>query len=179
MHAAALFQVLGAEKATRLFELFTANGVRMLSSNGEVRRRVSAGDFDIGLTDSDDVSVALKDGQPVGFVLPDQEGMGTLLVPNAAVLLRGAPHSTNGQAFVNFLTSAEVEKVLAESDAAQIPLRKSLGAPRMFGKELGQIRLMSVDYSKLAEELQRLNGGFLEKWVRDQNSAGPGERGTR
>lgn len=179
MHAAALFQVLGAEKATRLFEEFTANGVRMLSSNGEVRRRVSAGDFDIGLTDSDDVNVALKDGQPVGFVLPDREGMGTLLVPNATVLLRGAPHGTNGQAFVNFLTSAEVEKVLAESEAAQIPLRQNLSAPPMFGKELGQIRLMPVDYSKLAAELQALSDGFLEKWVREQNSAGVGERGTR
>ena len=144
-----------------------------------MRRRVSAGDFDIGLTDSDDVNVALKDGQPVGFVLPDQEGMGTLLVPNAAVLLRGAPHATNGQAFVNFLTSAEVEKALAESDAVQIPLRQGLNAPRLFGKELGQIRLMPVDYSKLAAELQTLSGGFLEKWVREQNSTGVGERGTR
>lgn len=179
MHAAALFQVLGAEKATQLFEQFTANGVRMLSSNGEVRRRVSLGDFDIGLTDSDDVNVALKDGQPVGFVLPDQEGMGTLLVPNAAVLLRGSPHATNGQAFVNFLTSAEVEKLLAESDAAQIPLRQGLRAPRLFGKELGQIRLMSVDYSKLAAELQALSGGFLEKWAREQNSASAGERKAR
>src|SRR4030095_6750911 len=99
--------------------------------------------------------------QPVGFVLPDQDGMGTLLVPNAAVLLRAAPHVRTVQAFVNFLTSAEVEKVLAESDAAQIPLRQSLSAPRMFGKELGQIRLMSVNYSRLAVELQALSGGFL------------------
>jgi ABC-type Fe3+ transport system substrate-binding protein len=102
-----------------------------------------------------------------------------LLVPNAAVLLRGSPHATNGQAFVNFLTSAEVEKLLAESDAAQIPLRQGLRAPRLFGKELGQIRLMSVDYSKLAAELQALSGGFLEKWAREQNSASAGERKAR
>jgi hypothetical protein len=80
---------------------------------------------------------------------------------------------------VNFLTSAEVEKLLAESDAAQIPLRQGLRAPRLFGKELGQIRLMSVDYSKLAAELQALSGGFLEKWAREQNSASAGERKAR
>jgi len=176
MHAAALFQVLGVEKATQFFEQFTANGGRMLSSNGEVRRRVSAGDFEIGLTDSDDVNVALKDSQPVGFILPDQEGMGTLLVPNAAVIVRYAPHAQNGRAFVSFLVSPEVEKLLAESEAAQIPLRQSLSAPPLFGRELGQMRLMPVDYAKLAVELQTLSGGFLEKWVREQNSAGPGSR---
>jgi len=179
MHAAALFQVVGAEKATEFFEKLTANGVRMLSSNGEVRRRVSAGDFDIGLTDSDDVNVALNDGQPVGFVLPDQEGMGTLLVPNATVLLRGAPHAQNGESFVNFLTSAEVEKFLAGSEAAQIPLRQGLTAPRLFRRELSQIRLMAVDYPKLASEFEALSDGFLEKWTRQQNTAGVANRGSR
>jgi iron(III) transport system substrate-binding protein len=146
----------------------------MLSSNGEVRRRVSAGDFDIGLTDSDDVNVALRDGQAVGFVLPDQDGMGTLLMPNATVLLRGAPHARNGESFINFLTSAEVEKFLGTSEAAQIPLRHGLAAPALFGKELNQIRLMAVDYPKLAAEFESLSDGFLEKWVRQQNSAGIG-----
>jgi iron(III) transport system substrate-binding protein len=174
MHAAALFQVLGVEKATEFFEQLTTNGVRMLSSNGEVRRRVSAGDFDIGLTDSDDVNVALRDGQPVGFALPDQDGMGTLLMPNATVLLRGAPHARNGESFINFLTSAEVEKFLATSEAAQIPLRHGLAVPALFGKELIQIRLMAVDYPKLAAEFESLSDGFLEKWVRQQNSAGIG-----
>src|SRR6185369_7895103 len=82
MHAAALFAVLGEQSAKDYFRRLTGNDVRMLSSNGEVRRRVSLGDFALGLTDSDDANVALKDGAPVGLVLPDQEGIGTLLVPN-------------------------------------------------------------------------------------------------
>jgi len=64
MHAAALFQVLGQEKAKKFFQRLTENKVKMLSSNGEVRRRVAAGDFEIGLTDSDDANVALKEGAP-------------------------------------------------------------------------------------------------------------------
>ena len=55
MHAAALFAVLGKQRATEFFEGFAANGGAILSSNGEVRRRVSAGEFAVGLTDTDDL----------------------------------------------------------------------------------------------------------------------------
>src|SRR5262249_12313719 len=43
MHAAALFAVLGEEKAKAFFEGFAENGGKILSSNGEVRRRGAAG----------------------------------------------------------------------------------------------------------------------------------------
>src|SRR5258706_2175053 len=135
-HAAALFHVLGEDQAKDYFRRLTGNQARMLSSNGEVRRRVSAGDFAIGLTDSDDVSVALKDGAPVGFVLPDQQGIGTLLVPNAVVLIAGGPHPENAKKFIDFLLSPESERWLAESDAAQIPLREGIPAPKLFAKPL-------------------------------------------
>jgi iron(III) transport system substrate-binding protein len=41
MHAAALFETMGEEEAKEVFGL-RANGVKMLSSNGEVKRRVAA-----------------------------------------------------------------------------------------------------------------------------------------
>ena len=81
MHAAALFEVLGEERARAFFEQFVANEGRIVSSNGEVRRRVAAGDCALGLTDTDDANVALQEGKPVGVVYPDQETMGTLIVP--------------------------------------------------------------------------------------------------
>ena len=87
MHAAALFEALGEERARRFFEQFIENGGRIVSSNGEVRRRVAAGDCALGLTDTDDANVALQEGRPVGVVYPDQETMGTLIIPNAVVLI--------------------------------------------------------------------------------------------
>jgi iron(III) transport system substrate-binding protein len=151
----------------------------MLSSNGEVRRRVAAGDFAIGLTDSDDVNVALKDGAPVGFVLPDQEGMGTLLVPNAVVLIAGARNPDNAKKFIDFLLSPESERWLAESDAAQIPLRTGIPAPKMFPNKSGlaEIRLMNVEYAALATRLEELSRGFLNEWVEQQNNL-PQRRGA-
>src|SRR5262245_493710 len=48
MHAAALFAVLGDRRARQLFEGFAANGGRIVSSNGEVRRRVANGECTVG-----------------------------------------------------------------------------------------------------------------------------------
>jgi iron(III) transport system substrate-binding protein len=168
MHVAALFQVLGPDRARTFFDQLIQNQVKMLSSNGEVRRRVTAGDFDIGLTDSDDANVALKDGAHIGFVLPDQDGIGTLLVPNAAVLIAGGPNPENGRRFIDFLLSAESERWLAESDAAQMPLRDGIVPPKFFGRPISEIRLMRVEYAPMAAQLEELAGGFLEEWVHRQ-----------
>ena len=168
MHAAAIFQSLGESKAREFFDGLSRNQVKMLSSNGEVRRRVSAGDFAIGLTDSDDVHVAMQDRQPVSFVLPDQQGFGTLLVPNAVVLIAGAPNPDGGRKLIDYLLSEAVERQLAESDAAQVPLRAGLPAPAWLGRPLSELRTMTVDYSRLAAQLEVLQGGFLKTWVDEQ-----------
>jgi len=164
MHAAALFQVLGEEKARRFFEDFTANGGAILSSNGEVRRRVAAGDFAVGITDTDDAHVALTEGKPVGVVYPDQDGMGTLIIPNAAVLIQGGPNPAGGRKFVDYLLRPETERALAESEAAQMPVRPSVPVPAGV-RPLSEIVPMKVDYSLLAVKLEELSRGFLKQWV--------------
>lgn len=165
MHAAALLTRLGDAEARRFFGGMRTNEVRVLSSNGEVRRRVAAGDYLFGLTDSDDVNVALKDGQPVGYTLPDQDGMGTLLVPNAVVLIRNAPHPDNARRVAQYLLSVDVERALAESDAAQLPMNHDVPLPAMFTQPLRDTRLMPVDYAALAKAIQEMGRNFLEDWV--------------
>ena len=164
MHAAALFSVLGQEGATEFFDAFLAGGGRMLSSNGEVRRRVSSGEFALGLTDTDDANVARLEGSPVAVVYPDSEGIGTLLVPNCAVLIAGAPHAEAGRRFIDFLLSPRTESALAASEAAQIPLRPGVAVPEGM-ITLAEIGAMQVDYSELAEELEDLSAGYLKEWV--------------
>lgn len=169
MHAAALFEAWGDQAGRDFFNQLTRNQVRMLSSNGEVRRRVASGEFAIGLTDSDDVSVALNDGAPVGFVIPDQDNLGTMLIPSAAVLIAGGPHPESGKRFIDFLLSPTGETLLAESIAAQIPLRAGLATPRLFPRPLSEIKLMPLDTEKLARRMDSLQMGFLREWVADQN----------
>lgn len=168
MQAAAWFETMGEEKAKEFFAALTANDVAMLSSNGEVKRRVAAGDFAFGLTDTDDAISAVSEGKPVGFVLPDQDGAGTLMVPNAAVLIARAPHGENGKRFIDYLVSAETEAVLAAGDAAQIPLRPGVPGPAEL-PPLGKIKTMTVDYARLSERLDVLQNGFLKEWVAQRN----------
>jgi len=176
MHAAALFQVLGETKAREFFQQLTDNRVKMLSSNGEVRRRVALGDFALGLTDSDDINVALKDGAPIGFVVPDQDGIGALLIPNAAVFIAGGPNPDNAKQFIDFLVSAASEQWLAEGDAAQLPLRSGIAPPKLLGRPWTAYRTMKVDYAPLAARLEQLTRGFLEEWVQNNSRSSPGTR---
>jgi iron(III) transport system substrate-binding protein len=164
MHAAALFAVLGEDKAKAFFEGFAANGGKMLSSNGEVRRRVAAGEFAVGITDTDDVNVARLEGKPVGMVYPDTDGMGTLIVPNCAVLIANGPNPDTGRRFIDYLLRPETEKALAESEAAQIPLRPGISVPETV-PSIERLKPMAVNYAALAGLLETLSKGYLKEWV--------------
>jgi iron(III) transport system substrate-binding protein len=162
MHAAALFIALGDEKARGYFEALSRNGVKVLSSNGEVRRRVAAADCAIGIADSDDAYEAIKDNKPVAVVYPDESGIGTLIVPNAAVLIANSPNPAGGKKFIDYLLSPGTEQALAESDAAQIPLLPNVPTPPHV-RTLATLHPMTVDFGKLAAKLEELSRGFLRE----------------
>lgn len=164
MHAAALFETMGDAKAKGFFDGLRGNGVKMLSSNGEVKRRVAAGEFAFGLTDSDDASVSIKEGKPVGMIYPDADGQGTLIVPNAAALIANGPNPENGRKFVDYLLSAAAEQALAESEAAQMPLRPGVPVPPGV-RRVEEIKAMGVNYEKLGARLEELAAGFLRTWA--------------
>lgn len=163
MHAAALFENWGDERARVFFENLRENGARVLSSNGEVKRRVASGEFAFGLTDTDDANEAIKDGKPVFVVYPDSDQLGTLVMPTAAVLIRSAPHKAHGQKFIDFLLTAEVEQMLAAS-AAQMPLRPGVKVPDGM-KRLEEVKALPVDYEKLAIRIEALSKDYLKGWA--------------
>src|SRR5207248_2190327 len=132
------------------------------------KRRVSSGEYAVGLTDTDDCNEARKDGKPVGVVYPDSPGIGTLIVPNCAVLIANGPNPEAGKKFIDYLLKPETEKALAESDAAQMPVRKGIPVPEHV-VPLEKIKPMEVDYVTLGNRLEELSKGFLKDWV-DRNS---------
>ena len=167
MHAAAVFETMGETKAREFFAGMRANGVKMLSSNGEVKRRVASGECAFGLTDTDDASVAMNEGKPVTMIYPDQDNAGTLIVPNAAVLIANGPNPENARKFAEYLLSAAVDQSLAESEAAQMPLRPGVPVPPGV-KRVAEIKTMAVDYEQLGARLEALSNGFLKEWVGNQ-----------
>lgn len=164
MHAAALFGSLGEAKAKEFFEQFTANGGKILSSNGEVRRRVADGEFAAGITDTDDANVARLEGKPVGFVYPDQDGIGVLIIPNCVVLIAGGPNPGGGKKLIDYLLLPKTEQALADSEAAQMPARPGVSVPAAV-TPLDQLKPMKVDYAMLGELLDQLAAGYLKDWV--------------
>ena len=53
IHMAALFIILGDEKARKFLNDLKANGVKIVSSNSEVRRARCRGEVKVGITDTD------------------------------------------------------------------------------------------------------------------------------
>jgi iron(III) transport system substrate-binding protein len=162
MHVAALFAAWGDDATKQFMTDLKANDVRIASSNGEARRLVVAGEVAFGLTDTDDAHEAIKEGAPVEVVYPDQDGLGTLVMPTTVVLMRGAPHTANGKKLVDYLLSADVERQMAEA-AAHMPLRANVLAPANV-RRVGDIRAMKTDYAKVADEIERIQP-WLRSWA--------------
>ena len=163
VHMAVLFTIWGDEKGKEFLEKLKENGVAISSSNGESADMVSSGKFDFSLVDNDDVVSRMRRGEPVEMVFPDQNGMGTLLLPNAVVLIKGAPHPENGKKLIDYLLSPETERKLAFADCAQIPLHSGVEMPPEL-KDISEIKTMDVDYSAVARKLQEIQP-ILKEWV--------------
>ena len=77
-------------------------------------------------TDTDDVYVRQQQGKPIDMIYPDMGDGGTLLIPNSVALIAGAPHPEPARKLIDFLTSEPTERMLAESESRNIPVRQSL-----------------------------------------------------
>jgi iron(III) transport system substrate-binding protein len=159
IHLAAVFRKWGTDRGRAWLQDFARTGGKMVASNGEVKRRVAAGDFAWGLTDSDDVHVALTEGKPIGWIALD------VCIPAAAVLIRGAPHPDPARKLAAFLASAEVEQMLATSEAAHFPVRPAEAPPPTFGPLPFPPEADMTYWRGVEETLQTLLRGDLQQWV--------------
>ena len=164
-HGAALFAHWGEEKGLQFFQDLKKNNVAILSGNATVRDRVAQGEYAIGLTDTDDANGAVEDGLPAQWLFPDQDGMGTLVIPNTVALIANAPHEEAGKKLIDYLLSPKVEAQLAGMRSIQIPLNPAVEAPDNVPK-LADIKTMPVDFEAVAEKMEAamtvLREEFLE-----------------
>ncbi len=163
-HATALFQVLGEEEASRYLRAVADHQsedtppIQVVSSNGQLMRLVREGVLAWGWTDTDDFNVARLAGSPVIAIYPDQkpgpngeEPLGALMIPNTIAIPKGAPHLDNAKRFVDWAISREMEKRLAHSPSAQIPVRLDVEAPEHVRREF---KTMRVSYVALGQQMQ-------------------------
>jgi iron(III) transport system substrate-binding protein len=152
-HVAALYVLAGDEKMDDFFRRLKANGVRVVDGNSVVRDLIGRGEVKVGLTDTDDVNVALEDGQPIAMVLPDKEGLGVPVMPNMVSLIANAPHTDEGRKLIDYLLSPDVERQLAQSEAVQIPLHSGVPGPRNI-PAIDTFKPMTLDYARAAARVE-------------------------
>jgi iron(III) transport system substrate-binding protein len=152
-HVAALYAVVGDARMDELFGKLKANDVKVVDGNSVVRDMVARGEVLVGLTDTDDVNVALEAKQPVAMVLPDRDGIGVPVMPNMVSLVANAPHPDEAKKLVDYLLSADVERALAASAAVQIPLHAGVAGPKNL-PAIGTFKPMTLDYAKAASRVE-------------------------
>jgi iron(III) transport system substrate-binding protein len=139
-HVAALYAAAGDQKMDNFFRQLKGNGVRVVDGNSVVRDLVARGEVKVGLTDTDDVNVAIENGQPIAMILPDQTGLGVPVMPNMVSL-------------IDYLLSADVERQLAQSEAVQIPLHTGVPGPKNI-PAIETFQPMTLDYTKAAARVE-------------------------
>jgi iron(III) transport system substrate-binding protein len=151
-HYTVLWDAWGPEKLKAWHHELRLRGIREVNGNGPVKDLVAGGTCDVGLTDTDDVFVAIDDKLPVTMV-PVRIGVAsetsptsaleaiegkprsdlpalsitsaagrTICIPNTAAIIRGTKRSETARKLVDFLASADTELALARSKSRQVPL---------------------------------------------------------
>lgn len=142
-HVAALYLTWGRDHFTDFFQRLKANDVKLLGGNGPVAEQVGRGSIAIGLTDNDDVAAAEREGMRIDLQLPDQETIGTLMIPTTVALVKGGPNPDDAKRLIDYLLSEEVEGQLYDAKFIRWSVR---GKTR-------DIKMMNVDYAAVAKVL--------------------------
>ncbi|MBI4718383.1 MAG: extracellular solute-binding protein [Planctomycetes bacterium] len=124
-HVAAMMALWGGEETRAYLTQLRDGGVQIVDGNSAAVRMVSEHRATLAATDTDDVWLAQRES-PLDLHYLDMGGGGTLLIPCAVSVVRGAPHAEAARQLVDYLVSAEAERQLAESGSRNIPVRESL-----------------------------------------------------
>ena len=149
---AAMRQLVGEEKTEAWLRGLLANEVTFFGGHTDVRKAVGAGEFKLGLVNHYYHHLQLAEGSKVGVVYPDQrEGeIGLLSNATAAAVVKGGANRANAQAFIDFLLSAEGQKLFAQENY-EYPLLPGV-ALREGVQPLGDFRLAEVDVPAAARD---------------------------
>jgi iron(III) transport system substrate-binding protein len=168
-HVAALFAVLGPQRAQRFLKDLLANEVRIVDGNAMVKNLVARADpgaspIYLGLTDTDDVRSGQADDEPVDMIYPDQapDGLGTLMCASTISLVHGCPHPEAARRLMDYLAGPEVGVRLASEWAGFLPAQRGPSQAAATAAQV-QPRAMKVSSQALLEQLEPSS-----QWTRDQ-----------
>jgi iron(III) transport system substrate-binding protein len=138
-HVAAIYAMWGNEKADQFFHDLHANGMKLLGGNSVVAEQTAQGTIWAGLTDNDDVSAAQKLGS-VNLILPDQDTIGTLVIPCTVAMVKP---SVDAERLIDYLLSRQVEQKLIDASFAYASVRDTAAG--------GTVKAMEIDFPAVAK----------------------------
>ena len=165
-HAAALYSLLGREKAKAFFSRLSQRQVRIVDGNSVVRDLVANGQLAFGLTDTDDACSAVERGNAVTIIVPDQKAneMGTLIIPNTIAIIAGAPHPAEAKIFVDYILDRKTENSLVSSGWIQIPSRDV--PTKVTCMNITGIKIMDVSYQDVYTGIPATQKDLIEIFLR-------------
>jgi iron(III) transport system substrate-binding protein len=143
-HLAYLLHLAGEAEFRAFLQALKDQRVQILPSNSAVVQALGRGDLAVGLTDTDDVWAGQREKWPIDLVYESVDdaraiaaiatkpgkgllpSKGTLVLPNTVGRVTGSPNAQAGDRLAEFLLSERVERMLAESESRNVPIRPDL-----------------------------------------------------
>ena len=152
---AAMRQLLGEDVSEAWLQGLLDNEVTFFGGHTDVRKAVGAGEFALGLVNHYYYYLQQAEGSPVGIIFPDQgDGqIGLITNATAAAIVKGGANSAAAQALIDFLISADGQKLFADLNY-EYPLLPGV-ALREGVQPLDGYRLADVNVVEAALEIRR------------------------
>ena len=150
------------EKAWEFVEKFVAqlDGIQ-LDSSSAIYKGVANGEYVVGVSYEDPCIQMLASGADVSVVYPIE---GTVWLPAATAIVKGAPHEKNAQAFIDFQLSDAGQSIYAGLTTRAVNSRLPLGNEYM--KPFSEINVVYEDIPYCAEHKTEWQARYAE--IRDR-----------
>jgi len=151
-HFHALRQFWGEQRWLAWCRALAANQPLVVDGNSAVVARVGSGEAWVGLSDSDDVAAGQREGLPVTEMPMTAE---TLLIPNTAGVVRGAPHPQAAQRLLEFLQRPDIVEGLVRVAASE-------------GASTSEVRVptLQVNWDALLRDLESTTATLKDVFLR-------------
>ena len=149
-HLTVMRHIFGEERTEAFVRDLVANGTKFFGSHTEVRKAVGAGELKLGWVNHYYYHLSKAEGAPVGIVYPDQDDLGLIVNSTNAGIIKGAKNPQAAQIFVDFLLSAEGQRVFAEANFEHpvtpgVPLAAGVAPLDSFKRAVGTLQEMYDD----------------------------------
>lgn len=149
---AAMRQLLGEEATEAWLNGLLVNEVTFFGGHTDVRKAVGAGEFKLGLVNHYYYYLQQAEGSNVGVIFPDQADgqIGLITNATAVAVVKGGAHTAAAHAFLDFLVSADGQRLFAEQNY-EYPLLPGVVLHEAV-QPLDGFRFVDVDIVKAALE---------------------------